>query len=168
MTRLSIEQLKQVQREQDLLDTHLCSFDADGFTIAHTDEERAEAQGGGNPLDACPLVQAIEDRVGGLGDGIPEEPGEYTAFPHQADGYSESYRSDYIGWDFTRLRQGNQQGGRMTFEEMLAMAEQIARDLTTAGYGNAEVLRDDLNPGDPIPIAFNQNGVDFSLALDVL
>lgn len=56
----------------------------------------------------------------------------------------------------------------MTYEEMLALAEQIATKLREAGFENPEVLKEDAKPGDPIPIAFSHDGGDFSLALDVL
>jgi hypothetical protein len=56
----------------------------------------------------------------------------------------------------------------MTFEQMLNYAERIAVDLTNAGYGPAEVLKEDAKPGDPIPIAIVIDGDEFVLALDVL
>lgn len=56
----------------------------------------------------------------------------------------------------------------MTFEEMLVYAERIAVDLTNAGYGACEVLKEDAKPGEPIPIALQIDGEDFVLGLDVL
>lgn len=57
----------------------------------------------------------------------------------------------------------------MTYEEMIAVAELVASTLNKTGAAsNAEVLKDSAKPGEPIPIAFDHDGVDFSLALDVL
>lgn len=56
----------------------------------------------------------------------------------------------------------------MTYEEMLAFAERIAVDLTNAGYGNAEVLKDEARPGDPIPIGLEIDGEPFILELNVM
>lgn len=57
----------------------------------------------------------------------------------------------------------------MTYEEMLAIAELVASTLNKTGVAsNAEVLKDSAKPGQPIPIAFDHDGMDFTLALDVL
>lgn len=96
MTRLDIDSLKNVQHFMEKRDVHLVDFDQHGFTIAHTDEERAEAEGGGAPLDECPLHNALLDSDG---YGVPEN-GIYAATRHQPDAVSESYRGGAIGWDF--------------------------------------------------------------------
>ena len=102
--RMEIEELKSVQRERKLLDVHLVSLDDKGFTIAHTDGERHEAAYGGPSLEECELHQAILELADGLGTaGLPEESGEYMVTRHQPDGYSESYRSGAVGWDFEPL-----------------------------------------------------------------
>lgn len=97
MRRLTIDQLKAVQRERGLLDVHLVSFDDHGFTIAHTDAERAS----GMYLHECPLH-------GWLGvEGPPDcGDGEFIAREHEVDAYSEPYRSN--PWDFDRLGDSHQ------------------------------------------------------------
>lgn len=56
----------------------------------------------------------------------------------------------------------------MTYEQMLEIAEEAVEALRKAGFDNPEVLKDDVKPGDPIPIVFGKDGMDFSLVLDVL
>lgn len=92
MSRLTIDQLKAVQRDRGLLDVHLVSFDNYGFTIAHTDAERTS----GMDLHECPLHDWL-----GL-EGPPDcGVGQFIARKHEADAYSEPYRSD--PWDFDPL-----------------------------------------------------------------
>lgn len=92
MTRLDIDACKKIQREQGLLDTHVVSLDERGFTIAHTDDERAKLP----DLEQCALHKWLRS------EGPPEVgPGLYTASTHEPDGYSESYRSD--PWTFEPL-----------------------------------------------------------------
>jgi hypothetical protein len=56
---LSIDAVKAVQRAEDLCDVHVVYLDCDGFTIAHTDAERAEEQAGGRILEECKLHHHI-------------------------------------------------------------------------------------------------------------
>lgn len=101
MERMDIDSLKNVQHFMEKRDVHIVDFDEEGFTIAHTDAERAEAEGGGAPLDECPLHNALlEDD----GYSVPK-PGIYAARPtsHTHDPTSESFRSDALGWDFEPL-----------------------------------------------------------------
>lgn len=90
---VSIDTLKMAQSDLGLCDYHLVHLGEQGFTIAHTDEERSEARGGGTPLDECDL----HGWLNGL-DGPPEDPGVYVALPHEVDAYSESY--PVPRWDF--------------------------------------------------------------------
>lgn len=48
---ISVEALKEMQRDLDLGNRHLVCLDRDGFAIAHTDDERASDV----PLDECDL-----------------------------------------------------------------------------------------------------------------
>jgi hypothetical protein len=90
--RLTIDELRDIQRARDLLDAHVVSIDADGFTIAHTDAERKAGA-----LEDCSLHQWL------LREGLPEcGPGLYTVAIHQPDAVSESYRSD--PYDFEPLK----------------------------------------------------------------
>lgn len=93
---MDIEALRAIQIARGLQDVHLVELRADGFTLAHTDEERAAAVKGGAQLDECPLHNALLC-------GSPVIHGVYTAEKRDTDGYSESYRGDAIGWDFTPL-----------------------------------------------------------------
>lgn len=86
-----IDALKRYQAANGLSNVHLVSIDPDGFAIAHTDEERAADA----PLYECPLHEALLDQ-----GGPPVKVGVYMATRHEADGYSESYRGDALGWDF--------------------------------------------------------------------
>lgn len=90
---LTIEELKAVQREADLCDVHVVDVGPDGFTLAHTDEERAS----GEPLEACELHRWLSEEC----DGPPEDPGIYVAFPHEPDAYSEPYGA--APWDLEPL-----------------------------------------------------------------
>lgn len=58
----------------------------------------------------------------------------------------------------------------MTFEEMLEHAETVAQTLRDSGKfgGNVEVMKDDVSPGDPIPIAIEIDGEPFVLELNVM
>lgn len=93
---LSIDRLKLVQRDLNLVDVHLVHVGNKRFVIAHTDEEREAAQGNGPALDECSLHDWLESC-----DGPPVELGIYVAVPHEPDAYSESYGAD--PWDFTRI-----------------------------------------------------------------
>lgn len=70
---------------------HIVIFTEQGFTIEHTLSERIEQS-----MAECPLMEALHT----LGEMPVSAPGRYLAVKHQPDGYSESYRSDSIGWDF--------------------------------------------------------------------
>jgi hypothetical protein len=109
MSRLTIEELKRVQHHADRMDVHFVSLDEDGFTIAHTDDERAHL----GDLEKCSLHQwLLREGPPEIGDEAPA--GIYIVTAHEPDGYSESYRSDpwefepvvanpcrVCGWDFT-------------------------------------------------------------------
>lgn len=56
MTRPTIEELKRIQAEHNLGHLHLVAMDSSGFTMAHTDAERAS----GEPLDECPYHETLE------------------------------------------------------------------------------------------------------------
>lgn len=96
---MEIEDLKRIQRERGLGDVHVVYVGEERAHIAHTDAERAEQEGGGATLDQCAFHLAVGEAF-----GPPAKPGlVYTVEKHEPDGYSESYRGDSIGWDFTPL-----------------------------------------------------------------
>lgn len=74
---------------------HIIHFADDGFDVQHPLRERIAGE-----LFTCTLHQDLRE----LG-GPPVPPGRYRARRHQADGYSESYRSpgSLAGWDVERL-----------------------------------------------------------------
>ena len=78
-----------MQRAADLCDMHLVDVGPNGFTLAHTDAERAS----GGSLEDCELHRWLSDEC----DGPPVDPGVYVAFPHVVDAYSEVHGSD--PWD---------------------------------------------------------------------
>lgn len=80
---MPIEALKAVQRAFGLRDTHLVHLGEEGFTLAHTDDERASNV----PLMACPLHLWLS---AGSGPPVPE-PGLYVVPPAVDQ------------WDFTPL-----------------------------------------------------------------
>ena len=78
------------------LDTeHYVVFDERSFTVEHPPRERIEGS-----MHECQLHLAIREL-----DGPPVAPGRYRATPHGVDGYSESFRSDAIGWEFERIEE---------------------------------------------------------------
>ena len=89
---VSIDTLKMAQADLDLRHVHLVHLGHEGFTVAHTDEERAS----GKPLETCDLHEWLNDQ-----DGPPKRPGLYVATPHEADAYSEAY--PVPRWDFHDL-----------------------------------------------------------------
>lgn len=105
---VSIETLKMAQRELDLCDAHVVHLGREGFTIAHTDEERASE----TPLEDCDLHRWLTDA-----DGPPTSIGVYVAVPHEVDAYSESY--PVPRWDFLPLAK---------YDRPAAMGEREARD----------------------------------------
>lgn len=86
---MSIEELKAEQARLGLGNVHLVHVGPAGFTIAHTNAERAT----GEPLVDCELHRWLH----GLG-GPPVEPGVWVAVPHVPDALQEPYGSD--PWDF--------------------------------------------------------------------
>lgn len=71
-------------------DEHYVVFGEEHFTVEHTIRERLEGT-----MHDCPLHAALSSLA-----GPPVPPGRYRATPRATDGYSESYRSGAIGWDF--------------------------------------------------------------------
>jgi hypothetical protein len=86
---LSIDELKAWQCGAGLCDVHVVHLGLNGFTLAHTDTERASSE----PLESCELHEWLTS----LGDP-PVEPGIYVAIRHEPDAYSEPYGAD--PWDF--------------------------------------------------------------------
>lgn len=80
--RLTIDALKQLQKRCGLTDVHLASLDEEGFTIAHTDHERATIN-----LEDCPIHEWL---LGQDPDDPPAPPGLYEVIPYEPDTYSES------------------------------------------------------------------------------
>jgi hypothetical protein len=96
---VTVDDLKRVQADRGLTDVHVVELRATGFTIAHTDAERAIAgQDPAKPLEDCAFHRALANA-----GGPPVQPGLYTAERHVADEDSESYRPWSLGWDFTPL-----------------------------------------------------------------
>lgn len=87
--RLSVADLCEAQRDRGLTDVHLVSTDNAGFSVAHTDEERAS----GLPLAECPLHAWLVTH-----DVPPVESGTYVVTAHEPDQYSEPYR--VTPWEF--------------------------------------------------------------------
>lgn len=92
---LPVEELKAWQRVRGLGEVHLLSIEAGGFTLAHTDEERAASEAAGPPLMDCPLHQWLTS----LGEP-PVGPGLYIATRTPHDPVSDSFRGDACEWDF--------------------------------------------------------------------
>lgn len=88
----NVEDLRELQRRLDELDTHIVWFGPRTFVLAHTDEERANF----SSLEECELHRELAD----LSEAPVEKLGYYRATKHIPDAYSESYRGDAIGWDF--------------------------------------------------------------------
>lgn len=72
---------------------HVVEFSDEGFVVEHPLAERVT-----QTMATCRLMIDLAQLP-----GPPVEPGRYRATKHQADGYSESYRGDAIGWDFDRI-----------------------------------------------------------------
>lgn len=86
---MSIDALKAEQARLGLTHVHLVHLAEEGFTIAHTDEERAAAE----PLEDCDLHRWLH----GL-DGPPADLGIWVAVPHVPDALQEPYGAD--PWSF--------------------------------------------------------------------
>jgi hypothetical protein len=57
----------------------------------------------------------------------------------------------------------------VTYEQMKEIAETVVNALNAAdGIDNAQFIEEDATPGEPLPIAFNAEGQDLVLNLDVL
>lgn len=89
---VGIDELRAIQRANDLGHVHLAYVGPTIFTLAHTDDERATL----HPLTDC----ALHQWASGL-DGLPVQPGIYVATPHEPDQYSEPYGA--APWDFYPL-----------------------------------------------------------------
>lgn len=92
--RPTIDDLKALQRDLNLLDVHVVWLGLGGFVIAHTDEERAEAAMTG--LEECEMHIWLVER-----DGPPARTGYYVVTPHEVDQDSEPY--PVARFDFTPL-----------------------------------------------------------------
>lgn len=97
--RPTIQEAKDLQARLDLRETHVIWLGEEGFTMAHTDTERATIS-----LEECDLHCWLVE------NGLPDEVSElgwYTAIPHQADAYSESFRGGACPWDFEPIRESD-------------------------------------------------------------
>ena len=92
--QMSIEALKAIQAERGLQDVHLLHIAERGFTMAHTDRERAKRDSGGPALEECAFHRWMSECA-----GPPEEPGVYVIERHQPDPVRESYRPDGCPFD---------------------------------------------------------------------
>lgn len=72
MKMLSVDNVRRVQAELELGHTHVVHVCAGGFTVAHTDAERAQQDE--HPLLRCRLHRWLESQ-----DGPPVAPGLYVA-----------------------------------------------------------------------------------------
>ncbi len=99
--RRTIEELRELQSEKGLRHIHLVDFDDDGFTLAHTDAERAAAADGGAPLDQC----AIHRWLAECGDG--GERGVHVFRVRKPDAVSESYRGDAGPWELVPIERAD-------------------------------------------------------------
>ncbi len=91
---MEIEELKALQLQRGLQDVHLVHLAADGFTIAHTDDERASD----TPLTDCDLHRWLH--------GLSEPPqvdelGVWVAVPTPPDSLQQDY--DHDPWTFELL-----------------------------------------------------------------
>ena len=105
---VSIDTLKLAQRDLELGEVHLVHVGAGGFTIAHTDAERAESTT--TALEQCELHRWL------LGQSEPPvDTGLYVVVPHEPDAYSEPYGADPFDFEpldvFVRVRNGTAASG---------------------------------------------------------
>lgn len=85
---VSIDAVKAAQARLGLAHVHLVFLAEHGFTIAHTDEERAV----GAPLEDCKLHRWLHSLA-----GPPADVGLWVAVPHIPDALQEPYHSP--PWD---------------------------------------------------------------------
>jgi hypothetical protein len=105
--RPSIDEAKALQSDLGLKDTHVVWLDESGFTMAHTDEERATIN-----LEDCELHLWLDE------NGPPEDfqgAAWYVARrrehdPSSHDPYSQSFRSPGGPWVFERLHEKDSLG----------------------------------------------------------
>lgn len=90
--RPTIQEAKDLQARLELRETHVLWLGEEGFTMAHTDTERATIA-----LEECPLHCWLVEW--GLPDEITEL-GWYTARRREHDPTSESFRSGSCPWTF--------------------------------------------------------------------
>lgn len=89
---VSIEQLKELQRDAEIPDLHLVWLGPERFNLAHTDPERAS----GKPLTDCALHRWLVARAP---DDLPAEPGAvYVVVPSEPDAY-QAFNAEEP-WDF--------------------------------------------------------------------
>lgn len=84
----SVEDVKAIQRQLNLLDVHVVWLGPEHFVLAHTDDERASGD------LYCELHCWLRD----VCDGPPEAVGYYVVTPHEVDAY-EPYpvaRFDFV------------------------------------------------------------------------
>jgi hypothetical protein len=79
---MTIDEVKKIQRDNELLDTHVVWIGSTGFAIAHTDDERHMTQKfpAALPLEDCPLHVWLEwqcDQPKPDGVYIAEEDGSW-------------------------------------------------------------------------------------------
>ena len=92
----SIERLCGLQDVLGRRDVHLVWVGDEGFTVAHTDDERANLGRAEHELAACELHRWLLSL-----DGPPESVGLYVAVPHEPDAYSEPLGA--APWDLEPL-----------------------------------------------------------------
>jgi hypothetical protein len=84
---VTIDELRALQDREQLRDRHLVELRADGFTLAHTDQERLTVERGRGRLEDC----AIHRWLTGWGGpaALDRAPGIYLLRRHVPDTYSE-------------------------------------------------------------------------------
>lgn len=85
-------ELVDLQSALGLSHVHVAEIAEDGWTLAHTDDEREEW----GTLTNCPLGLWLAEL-----DSAPAEPGVYVVEPHEPDQYSEPYGAQ--PWEFCLL-----------------------------------------------------------------
>jgi hypothetical protein len=95
-TRPAISEIVALQQRLNMADTHIVWLDDSGFTLAHTDEERATID-----LEDCGLHLWLMEH------GKPSECQENDRFwavrEREIDGYSTTFRSDAGPYVFKAL-----------------------------------------------------------------
>lgn len=89
---ITIKELRVIQADLALGDVHLVHVRRDGFTMAHTDAERAADVF----LGDCLFHHWMSDY-----GHPPVAPGIYQMVKREHDPTSESFRSDALPYDFT-------------------------------------------------------------------